>query len=437
MKSRKPGPAAARPLLLSAIALALAAGAAAAQVPLTPAALGMGGAYVATARGFESIFYNPANLGLAGTPEWSIAFPQVSAGASVLGPSVTDLRDFIDYDNLSEARRRELLAEIPASGTSVDLDVRAPVFAVQVGNFGLGVSYGLLGEHTVGKDLVELFFEGFEQGRTDYQLGDTRGKRATFWDLAAGYGRQVGPVSVGVAGHYYLGRSLVQTQAFGPRIGLLARSIEVDYVGVASEGGSGFGLDVGAAMHPIPGLTVSASVANLVSSMDWDDELVGRSVTLTERDFEDSEYMILEDRYEQSERDLGASPTGQFGQAAAGLFDDRDFPTTLRLGAAYRPTAGTEIGVAYHNQFGDGELMGSWDQLLGAGVQVKIPVVTLRLGASTNLDQGSILGAGLRLGVLDLAIARYSTAGELDPDADRDGLAASFSINVRTSSMIR
>lgn len=426
-----------RRLLLGALALAVSAAPAAGQVPLTPGALGMGGAYVATARGSESIFYNPANLGLAGTPSWSVAFPQISAGASVLGPDVTDLPDFLDYDNLSEARRQELLAEIPASGTSFDLDVRAPIFALQVGNFGVGVAYGLMGEHAVGRDLVELFFEGFEEGRFDYSLDGTRGERVAFWDFTAGYGRQVGPVSVGVAGHYYLGRSLVQSRAFGPRIDPFGRTIEVDYASVASEGASGFGVDLGVAMHPIPGLTLSASVANLVSSMEWDDELVGRQITITEQDFEDSEYMLLEDRFERSEQNIGSNPTGQFGQVATGLFDNRDFPRTVRLGAAYRPVSAAEIGVAYQSNLGEGRLLGNWDQLLGAGVQVKIPLVTLRLGASTNLDQGSILGAGLRLGVLDLGIARFKTAGVLDEDADRDGLAASFSINVRTGSNLR
>jgi hypothetical protein len=426
-----------RRFLLGGLAITLFAGPAAGQVPLTPGALGMGGAYVATARGFESIFYNPANLGLANTPKWSVAFPQITAGASVLGPDVTDLPDFLDYDNLSQARRQELLGEIPASGTSFDLDVRAPVFALQVGNFGVGVAYGLMGEHTVGRDLVELFFEGFEEGRFDYSLGDTRGERVTFWDFTAGYGRQVGPVSVGVAGHYYLGRSLVQARAFGPRIDPLGRTIEVDYASVASEGASGFGLDLGAAMHPIPGLTLSAAVANLVSSFEWDDELVGRQITLTEQDFEDSEFILLEDRFGQSEQNIGANPTGMFGQVATGLFDNRDFPTTLRLGAAYSPIPAAEIGVAYQSQFGEGLLMGNWDQLLGAGVQVKVPLVTLRLGASTNLAEGNILGAGLRLGALDLGIARFKTAGVLDEDADRDGLVGSFSVNVRTRGTLR
>lgn len=406
-----------------------------AQIPLVPRALGMGGAYVATARGFESVLINPANLGLLDTPAWSISFPQVAIGSSVLGPDVSDLPDFLDYDNISQARRQELLATIPANGTSVDLDVRAPVAAIQIGNFGVSASYSWLGEHTIGKDLVELFFEGYEEGRTDYRVGNTVGTRASFWDIAAGYGRQVGPVSLGVTGHYYTGGSLVRTRAFEPEYDLLAQTISVDYVGVYSEGASGFGIDVGAAMQPMPGVTISAAVANAFSNLEWNEELFGRSITLSDSDFDDSEFMDLENRWSQSRQELGTSPTGRFAQVAADL--DREswtLPMTLRLGAAWQATSGTEIGAAFHSSLaddGEGLLGGKWDGLVGIGIQQKLPLITVRAGASTNLEEGTLIGGGLRLGPLDLAIAKFNTMGALT-DADRDGWAASFSVNVRT-----
>lgn len=430
-----------RAVVLTAVAVGVAtAGEAAAQIPLAPRALGMGGAYVASARGFESVLFNPANLGLMDTPAWSVSLPQVTVGTSVLGPQVSDLPDFLDYDNIDQARRQELLAMIPANGTAVDLDVRAPVAAVQVGRVGLAVSYAWMGEHTLGKDLVELFFEGYEEGRTDYQVGNTVGTRASFWDFAAGYGRSVGPVSLGVTGHYYRGGSLVRTRAFEPQYDILERTIRVDYVGVYSEGASGFGLDIGAAFQPMESLTLSAAVANVVNTLDWSEELVGRSITLTEADFQSAEFMDIENRWSMSEEDLGTSPSGRFGQVAADL--DREswtLPMTLRLGAAWTPLRGTEIGTAFHSSMaeeGEGLLGGKWDGLLGLGIQQKLPIITLRLGASTNLEEGSMIGGGLKLGVLDFALAKFNTQGELT-DADRDGWAASFSVNVRTRGTLR
>ena len=425
---------------LAALAGAIVPSVATAQIPLTPRALGMGGAYVATARGFESIFYNPANLALPGSPGWSVSFPQVTVGSSVLGPDVADLPDFLDYDNLSQERRQELLATIPGAGTSVDVDVRAPLASVQIGRFGVGLAYGWMGEHTLGRDLVELFFEGYDPERFDYRVGNTVGTRASFWDVAAGYGHQVGPVSVGVTGHYYIGRGLVRTRAFEPRytgIAVLRPDIEVDYVGVSSDGGSGFGLDVGVAMQPMPGLTLSAALANLVSSMSWDEELTGRMVTLTRADFESSEPANLVDRYEASERSLGTTPDGRFAEVAPELDREQwDLPTTLRLGAAWAAPTGTEIGLAYHNAVREGLLGGRWEQLLGVGISQKIPLLTLRAGASTNLSEGSMIGGGLRLGVIDLGVAKFTTGSTLD-DSDRDGWAASFSVNVGTRPLPR
>ncbi|HEX8274675.1 MAG TPA: DUF5723 family protein [Longimicrobiaceae bacterium] len=414
----------------ASLAAAALASPAAAQIPLNPRALGMGGAYVAVARGHESVFSNPANLGLAGSPRWSLGFPQVTAGATVLGPEVGDLRDYFNYDDLSDERRAELLAEIPAGGTALEGDVRAPLVTYQNGGFALGVAYGFLGTHTVGRDVVDLFLNGYQQGRTDYSVGDTRGSRATYWDFAAGYGRGVGPLSLGVTGHYYLGRGLVQTQAFEPTYDLASRDIRVDYVGVNSHGGSGWGLDVGAALQPVPGLTLSAAVANAVHSMEWSDELDGRRVTLTRADFFDSDFQVVRNRYEESEQELGSTPTGQFAAVAEGLLDDAELPTTLRLGAAWTLPSGTTLTGAYHDDLTEGRLAGRWSTLAGVGLQQKLPVGTVRVGWSSDLEEGSILGGGVTLGPIDLAVARLTTGSE-QGDASRNGYVGSFGLSVR------
>lgn len=413
---------------LAAAALAFPA---AAQIPLNPRALGVAGAYVGAARGHEAVFANPANLGLPGSPRWSLGFPQVTAGATVLGPELMDLRDYFNYDDLSDQQRTELLAEIPAGGTALEGDVRAPLVTYQNGGFALGVAYGFLGSHTVGRDVVDLFLNGYQQGRTDYSVGDTRGSRATYWDFAAAYGRGVGPLSVGVTGHYYVGRGLVQTRAFEPTYDLATRDIRVDYVGVNSHGGKGWGVDVGAALQPVSGLVLSAAVANAVHSMEWSEELDGRSVTLTRADFRDSDFQVVRNRYEQSEAELGEVPTGRFAEVAQGLLDDAELPTTLRLGAAWTlPTGTTTLTGAYHDDLSEGRLAGRWSTLAGVGLQQKLPVGTVRVGWSSDLDEGSILGGGVTLGPIDLGIARLTTGSETD-DASRNGYVGSFGLSVR------
>jgi hypothetical protein len=422
-------------LLGASLALASLAAPAAAQIPLAPRALGVGGAYIGLARGHEALFANPANLGLSGHPAWSLGFPQVTAGLSLLGPGTGDLGDFFNYDDLSDQRKAQLLAEIPATGAALEADVRAPVFTWQRGGVALGAAYGFLGEHTFGKDLVELFFDGYEEGRTDYQVGNTGSRRATFWDFAAGYGRSVGPVSVGATAHYYVGRSLVQTRAFEPRYDLLGRDIAVDYVGVSAGGGKGYGLDVGAAMEPLPGLTVSAVVANAVSSMEWSDDLSGKSVTITSADFREAEFQTIRNRYDASEQELGSTPTGAYATTAAGLTDDTALPTTLRVGAAWtRPGTGTTLTAAFHDNLGEGRLSGRWTRLVAGGVQQQLfTKLLVRAGLSSDLDGGSMVSGGVTLGPIDLAAARLTTGDE--SGADRSGWVGSFGLSVRTRSI--
>ncbi len=418
-------------LAAATVAAAVAAAPAAAQVTLAPRALGMGGAFVAAARGNETIFLNPANLGLTGTPEWSIAFPQLSVGGDIVGPAFRDLPDIVNYDDADPARRDEILAAIPAGGTEIRYDVRAPLVALQTGRFALGVAYGSIGRHSVGRDVVELLFNGYQDGRTDYSVGDTRGSRVTFWDFAAAYGRRVGRVSFGVAAHYIRGGTVLNARLFEPRIDAEARAIEVDYRTVFARGGQGYGLDFGVAAQPFPSITLSASLKNAVGRMEWSDELYTRSLTLDRADFDDGEYMILEDRYERSETrvDPAAAPLAVL-QTAQGLYDGADFPATLDAGAAWQGSRGTTLSASYRDRLGQGRLSGEWKSMAGVGIQQKLPLITLRAGYASNLDGGAMSTGGLSLGVLQFGIAKVDH-GEASRAA-RTGWIGTFGIGVRT-----
>jgi len=411
---------------------AVAAAPAAAQVSLTPRALGMGGAYVAAARGNETLFLNPANLGLADTPRWSVAFPQVSVGGDMLGAAFEDLPEIADYDNVDGDRLHEILETIPDDGTELRYDLRAPLVAIQSGRFAFGVAYGSIGQHTVGKDIVELLFNGYEEGRTDYSVGDTHGSRATFWDFAAAYGRRVGPVSLGVTAHYIRGGTVLNGRLFEPSIDIQARDIEVAYHTVFARGGQGYGVDVGAAMQPIPSLTLSASVVNALADMEWSDELYTRSLTLGRADFDEGEYMIMEDRYERSETrvDATASPLAVL-QTAEGLYDGAYFPATLNAGAAWKGGWGTTLSASYRDRLTEGRLGDEWETTAGVGIQQELPLITLRAGYASNLEEGTMLTGGLSLGVLQLGVAK------VDHGADRTGWVGTFGIGVRTKGELK
>jgi hypothetical protein len=307
-----------------------------------------------------------------------------------------------------------------------------PGVAIQVGNAVLGVSKGYHIDHTLGRDLVELFFEGYEQGRTNYVVGNTAGSWTEWWDFAAGYGMRFGPVHVGATGHFFLGTTRSQSRMFDPTFNLDAGTIEVEYIGALSRGGTGFGLDVGAAMQPLPGLTVSASVGNLVSRMTWDDELRMRHVKLSNQDFAHLDFNEVLTQFEQSERavDPATAPL-RFHQVAEGLFDDSYFPAVLRLGAAYVLPTATTLAAAYRGEMTGGGLGDWWDGSLGVGVEQDLRFLKLRAGYATGSAGGNMLTGGLSLGPVELGAARLlrsETDGVREP-----GFVASFGLNVRTT----
>lgn len=426
-------------LACAAAGIALAAAPVSAQVPLTPRALGMGGAYIGVARGQEALFLNPANLGLPDSPHWSAGIPTISLGLGTRGIETGDLQDLIEYNDLSDEERTALLAQIPADGTGMDVDLRAPLVALQVRRFAIGLSYQVVGSHTVNKSIVDLVLNGFDREKT-YSIENTAGGRAAFWDVAAAYGRRVGPVSVGATVHYFFPRELVRSAlvevdtVYSVISGFtVPTDIRVTYAGVRSEGGSGFGVDLGVAAEPIPGLTLSAALENALNTVQWSDNLRVRTVTLDREDYRNGDPEQLQAEYEESERPYSQAqdvvqPYSYLADSVLAL-RDQGLPTVLRAGAAYRVGTGTTLAAGFKTELDDSPAGALWDQQVSLGVQQKIPVVTLRAGFATDMEDGTLFSGGLSLGPIQLGVARVTSGSG---DAERSGWIATFGLGGRS-----
>jgi hypothetical protein len=361
----------------------------------------------------------------------------------VLGFSLKDLKDVKNYDQVSPARAAELLGQIP-NGTDVEAELRVPLASVSIGHTAVGVAYAFAGNHTIGHDIVDLFLNGYQNGRTNYAVGDTHGRRASYIDIAAGHGRSVGPLSLGVTGHYFIGRSLSSARLSDPTYCATASStpvgtvcvpatntvpqdVNVTYENVRSTGGHGFGVDLGAAFQPIPALTLSAAVDNAFTSMSWDKSLRSRRIVLNRNDFENGDFAQISNRYDDTETDYNAATASTLQKSlAAGLFDGSDFSRVIRVGGAFAAPTGTTIAAEYGNRTDDSRLQGFWKQSFSVGVQQKLPVVTLSVGAAKNDASGSLLSAGLVLGPLKVGIGRLNN-GSVN-GVDRKGWVASFGV---------
>jgi hypothetical protein len=407
-----------------AAAAVLAAGTAQAQVAATPRALGMGGAYGAVARGQESLFQNPASLALDGTPRWSVAVGQVAAGAGVRGAGLGDVGDLLDYDALAQPRRDEILAGVPGSGVDADVDVRVPIAAVQVSRVAVGLSWAGSARQNVGRDLVDLVLNGYQSGRTDYSVGATGGTRLSYFDLSAAWARRAGPVSVGVAAHYLAGGTLARSRLFEPQFDLEAEDLSAEYREVYARGGHGWAVDVGVAAEPAPGVTVSAALSNVAAGMTWSDELRTRHVVLRRATFEgdgvENAFNSLEDSDEGV--DPSAAPATVY-ETARGLYDQAYLPATLRAGVAWAAPGGrTRVAAGYQDALTAGRMGAGWDRTVSVGMEQRVPLVTLRAGAATDLDGAALLSGGLSLGPLHVGVARTSAS------AGRSGWTASLGL---------
>ncbi|HEY7770354.1 DUF5723 family protein [Longimicrobium sp.] len=417
-----------------AAAAVLAAVPASAQVSLNSRALGMGGAYIGVARGQESLHLNPANLGLPNSPHWSAAIPQLAFGVQTIGVEPGDLWDLREYGEMEPAERDAFLAKIPASGTGGEIDVRAPIFSLQVGRFAVGAGYALVGEHTVNRSIVDLVLTGFEQSKlAQYNIDNTDGFRAAFFDIHAAYGRRIGPLALGATGHYYIPREMVRSafvqQDVVTNTAGIPTDIEVTYQGVRAEGGSGFGVDVGAAMQPIPGLTLGVALDNAFNSLEWNEDLRLNTVTLNREDYESGDAETILSRYDESEQDYadaGADP--QTRALAQQILEERGqgLPMTLRVGGAFALPTSTTVGVQYQSQLEDSPISGMWENQVSVGVQQKLPIITLRAGLATDMADANMLTGGLTLGPIQLGVARLTGAGE------RNGWVYTFALSGRS-----
>lgn len=420
---------------LLSLALVAATLPAQAQVPLTPRSLGMAGAVLGGARGHEALFVNPANLGLPGAPHWSVAVPQLTLGGTLAGPDLGDLPDLIRYNDLSDARRDEIFGTFPDAGAEVRFDIRAPLAAFQWRRLAFGLAYGTAGDHTLSRDIVELALYGYEQGRLDYSVEGTAGSRFSFWDFAVAYGDRIGPVSWGVAAHYLRGGTLQRSWVSEPRYDLAGNDIDVEYVAVLTRGGNGVALDAGAAFQPHPTVTFSAALSNVFASMRWSEDLRVRTLRLDAQSLEDEDPFDLLDRYTQSERAVAPADAALTrGVTARTLQDQAYLPTRARLGVGWQALSRTHLGVAYQGAVTGGRLAGTWDRMLSVGVQQRIPLLVLRAGYATNLDDGSMLSGGLSLGPIELGVAKLED-GSYDT-ATRNGWIGAVGLSIRTRSVM-
>lgn len=391
-----------------ALGAALAApGLGSAQLSPVPAGTAVAGAYLSLAKGHEALWVNPANLAGKDVPSVTLGLGG-GFGLSALGLDLKQVQTFVDAGNFGASEKAQILAKIPDAGTNIRGQVFVPALTLQLGRLAAGVGFGAAYDHNLGKDLVDLALNGYDQGRVNYKVGNTTGRQAWWIDAAVGYGQRFGPLQLGVTGHYIVPQGLYNSRLYEPTYDLVNRTIAIQGYAAGASGGSGYSVDVGGTVN-LGLVTVSAVLQNAAGNVTWETgSMEYRGIALNNDNIEEAGEVIAEAFGGKGTRLTPDAPLGAI-QAAQGVFTKAFFPRTLRVGGHLRlPVLGTRVSAQYNNQLQDGFLGGFWRQSVSVGLAQKFWFLTPSVGyaQSTDPTDGSMLSGGLGLGPLNVSVAQ-------------------------------
>lgn len=367
---------------------------------LSGRSVGMGGAYIQAARGVESAFWNPANLGLSQPSDRSLTI--LSLGINAYNNAFT-LNEYNRYNGsyLTADDKEAILGSIPADGFSG---------AAEASLLGLGVLWSPLAftisargtsDLLLPKDPIEILFFGNEINDT-ILLTDSDGEAYASVDIGLSYGRPVWSkdekqLFCGITARYIRGltyQNVIQSEGeiFALETGING---EADFAVQSAQGGTGYGLDLGVTFKYDNNWEFGLAFNDLLGRIRWNKRTERKGYTLEidsllAEDF-DLDSLVVDESYTQT----------------IDAFTSR-MPTVIRLGAAYR---GKRTLLTCDFKQGLEHGMGVCRKLktsLGIEYRVSCPLA-VRAGLSVGGNEGITIanGVGLKMGAycLDVGVA--------------------------------
>lgn len=234
----------------------------------------MGGAYTSLAKGVEAARYNPANLGLDGYRQNGLEL--LSIGASVTNNAFT-LSDYNNYTGavLSTADKQDIMNKIPTEGLSIDADVKASALSLALGSFVLSINGVGAADVNLNRDIINLALNGNTFADT-IDLSGTYSDGISYATVGLSYGCPVyssgtRQLAVGLTATYIRGIAVEEQVELEGLAATYANGFQGQGSAIirTASGGSGFGLDVGAALKLNNTYTVGVRFENLIGSINW------------------------------------------------------------------------------------------------------------------------------------------------------------------------
>ena len=396
------------------VVLLIVARPASGQLPSpSTAALGMGENFTAAARGFASVSWNPALLGIHTNDGASLTL-LTGRGLNGIGPvTLSDLSDYADA-LVPVGVKQDWLAQIVESGSQRGTGgIDATWAAMHIGRFGFQVSSSVRALMDVSPGVAQLVLFGNVDESGNAAPIDFAGSAvdvAAYSTVAASIAQPItlelgaSRLSFGVTGKYTVGHVLARGDesqgsadpdySMELRFPLVHTSLNGDSIEFNS--GSGFGIDAGVALHS-GSWTVGASVQNITNTFEWDaSKLRYRPLRI-----------VAENGSITTETEARS-----FDEAPADVqqtIEELTFGRGYAAGIAYEPNTRLKLAADARVADDDGMVTGP-TRHIGAGAQFKLTNwLPLRAGgALIELGEGNgghqfAGGLGINLGGWNLA----------------------------------
>ena len=414
-------------LVVATLAWGAAPTLASAQLPnVSTAAFGMGGNYTAVARGYNALAWNPAMLGLAGNPGFSLGLMS-AGGTSGLDP--IDLSAFKPYDGqvIPDAVKRAWLQKVTASGGETgSLNGGATPIALSIGPVAFQLSTAAYASGKMTPDAFEAVMfgnAGFDSVARPLNFSGSDVRMSVFTTAALGYGMPIGDhLAVGITGKYIVGNFMLDGRDNGSA--LTMNNVQVRFpmvytqpdsnASAALNNGSGYGMDLGAAWRS-GRLTIGGALQNVVNTFKWD--TAGFKSKAGTADFDGT----------TNTTNFDDQPYASAPQSLRQAVTDDKFHPTLALGAAFRVNRRLLVsGDMRQNVSDKGIKLGERTQV-GVGAELRvIPFVPLRAGV-TQFSDGTAISGGAGVSFLGVEVG---VAGSLRTHSNGGGRDAGLMLGV-------
>ena len=235
--------------------------------------LAMAKSFTSLALSYNSLGVNPANLAF----EDNYFGVELFSAEAQLNNNSFSLSDYNTYNgqHWTQADKDEILSRVPETGLRGNAESGASALAVATGSFAFGLTAEGDGRINLDKQVLELILNGNSPGQT-VDVTNAFGGGTAHADFNISYGAKLmtaswGEINWGANIKYIYGIAYAEVEdaSASAVTELYGFSAEGAVNMKTSQGGSGFGLDLGLATVYNDNWKISMAVTNLVSSIKW------------------------------------------------------------------------------------------------------------------------------------------------------------------------